>query len=271
MALSWCFSISAFLNEISISLSLSPTHARTQPAMVSKEAARTAVGVLGNVISFVLFMSPLPTFFQICKKGSVEQYSPAPYLGTFINCGLWAVYGLPAVHPHSLLVTSINGAGMAIELVYLLLFIRYCDRKKRLQVMLVMVVELVVVGAVAFLVLTLAHTTKLRSTIVGSIAMLGNVIMYAAPLSVMRLVISTKSVEYMPLSLSLASFANAICWSSYALIGFDPFIMAPNGLGAVFGMAQLILYAIFYRKSKKQQMTESQGKGEMGLNGNSKV
>lgn len=74
---------------------------------------------------------------------------------------------------------------MAIELVYLLLFIRYCDRKKRLQVLLVMVVELVVVGAVAFLVLTLAHTTKLRSTIVGSIAMLGNVIMYAAPLSVM--------------------------------------------------------------------------------------
>ncbi|KAE9451877.1 hypothetical protein C3L33_16221, partial [Rhododendron williamsianum] len=184
-----------------------------------------------NIISFLLFMSPLPTFVQICKKGSVEQYSPAPYLGTFINCGLWAVYGLPAVHPHSLLVTSINGAGMAIELVYLLLFIRYCDRKKRLQVLLVMVVELVVVGAVAFLVLTLAHTTKLRSTIVGSIAMLGNVIMYAAPLSV----------------------------------------MAPNGLGAVFGLAQLILYAIFYSKSKKQQMIESQAKGEMGLNGNPKV
>ncbi|KAF7151885.1 hypothetical protein RHSIM_Rhsim02G0248500 [Rhododendron simsii] len=199
--------------------------------MVSKEAARTAVGVLGNIISFLLFMSPVPTFVQICKKGSVEQYSPAPYLGTFINCGLWAVYGLPAVHPHSLLVTSINGAGMAIELVYLLLFIRYCDRKKRLQVLLVMVVELVVVGVVAFLVLTLAHTTKLRSTIVGSIAMLGNVIMYAAPLSV----------------------------------------MAPNGLGAVFGLAQLILYAIFYSKSKKQQMIEGQDKGEMGLNGNPKV
>ncbi|KAH7841629.1 hypothetical protein Vadar_032327 [Vaccinium darrowii] len=239
--------------------------------MVSKEAARTAVGVVGNIIALLLFLSPVPTFIQICKKGSVEQYSPAPYLGTFVNCCLWVLYGLPMVHPHSFLVASINGAGTAIELVYLLLFIRYCDRKKRLRVVLVMVVEIVVVGAVAFLVLTLAHTTKLRTTIVGSIAMLGNVIMYATPLSVMKLVIMTKSVEYMPLPLSLASFANAVCWSIYAFIGFDPFIIAPNGLGALLGLAQLILYATFYNKSKKQQMIESEGKGEMGLNGNPKV
>ena len=39
-----------------------------------------------------------------------------------------------------------------------------------------------------------------------------------------KIVIQTKSVEYMPLSLSLASLVNAICWTAYALIKFDLYI-----------------------------------------------
>ena len=38
---------------------------------------------------------------------------------------------------------------------------------------------------------------------------------------VQRQVIRTKSVKYMPFSLSLANFANGIVWSIYALIKFD--------------------------------------------------
>ncbi|CAK9169273.1 unnamed protein product [Ilex paraguariensis] len=81
-----------------------------------------------------------------------------------------------------------------------------------------------------------------------------------------KLVIKTKSVEYMPFFLSLASFANGISWTSYALIRFDPFITAPNGMGSLLGLAQLLLYATFY-KSTKVQMAEraQQGKGELGL------
>ncbi|KAI8546171.1 hypothetical protein RHMOL_Rhmol07G0097000 [Rhododendron molle] len=231
---------------------------------VSKEIARTAVGILGNIISIILFLSPLPTFIQICKKGSVEQFSAAPYLATLINCSLWVLYGLPMVHPNRTLVLTINGAGVVIELVYLLLFFRYSDRRKKLRVVGIMLVECVILAALAILVMTLAHTTKVRSTTVGSIALVGNVLMYASPLSVMKMVITTRSVEYMPLSLSLASLANGICWTTYAVIRFDPFIAVPNGLGMVFGLAQLVLYATFYRSTKKQAL-ERQVKWEMGL------
>ncbi|KAG5539504.1 hypothetical protein RHGRI_019899 [Rhododendron griersonianum] len=191
---------------------------------VSKEIARTAVGILGNIISIILFLSPLPTFIQICKKGSVEQFSAAPYLATLINCSLWVLYGLPMVHPNSTLVLTINGAGVVIELVYLLLFLQYSDRRKKLRVVGIMLVECVILAALAILVMTLAHTTKVRSTTVGSIALVGNVLMYASPLSV----------------------------------------MVPNGLGIVFGLAQLVLYATFYRSTKKQAL-ERQVKWEMGL------
>ncbi|GFS38062.1 hypothetical protein Acr_00g0055390 [Actinidia rufa] len=41
---------------------------------------------------------------------------------------------------------------------------------------------------------------------------------------------------------------------------------APNGLGTLFGLVQLILYAIFYKSTERQRM-ERQGKGEIGLGG----
>lgn len=116
----------------------------------------------------------------------MEQYSPAPYLATLINCAFWVLYGLPTVHPHSILVLTINCSGLVIELVYLSLFLIYSERKKRLKLILIMLAEFVFIALFTLLVLTsLAHRPKLRLTIVGSISILGSFIMYASPLLVM--------------------------------------------------------------------------------------
>ncbi|KAI4315554.1 hypothetical protein L6164_028350 [Bauhinia variegata] len=235
--------------------------------MTAADIARTAVGILGNVISAFLFLSPVPTFVRICKKGSVEQYSPVPYLATLANCMVWTLYGLPMVRPNSLLVVTINGAGCVIEIIYVLLFLMYSDRRKRqrLKLLLFLLLELIFVALLSFFALTLLHTHKKRSAVVGTVCILGNIMMYASPLSVMKLVITTKSVEYMPFFLSLASFGNGVAWTTYALIRFDPFITIPNGLGTLFSVAQLILYATYY-KSTKRQMAERKGKSQGDVN-----
>ncbi|XP_024315840.1 bidirectional sugar transporter SWEET6a-like [Brachypodium distachyon] len=74
--------------------------------------------------------------------------------------------------------------------------------------------------------------------------------MYASPLTIMVRVIKTKSVEYMPFFLSLVSFLNGVCWTSYALIKFDLCVTIPNGLGALFG---LVLYACYYKSTPKKE------------------
>ncbi|CAN4077522.1 unnamed protein product [Withania somnifera] len=227
-----------------------------------RDAARFSVGVIGNVIALILFLSPLTTFVRIWKSKSVEQFSPIPYLATFINCGLWVLYGLPWVQPHSILVITINGTGLGIEIVYLMLFLLYSDRKQRIQVILIAIVEIIFAVALTFCVLTFVHETKKRAAVVGSICMVGNILMYASPLSVMKLVIKTKSVEYMPFFLSLFSFLNGVSWTAYALIRFDAYILAPNSLGTVLGLAQLLIYAAYY-KSTKKQIAEREAKGEV--------
>ncbi|KAL6182835.1 hypothetical protein ACLB2K_044247 [Fragaria x ananassa] len=171
----------------------------------------------------------------------------------------WTLYGLPIVHPNSTLVWTINGSGTIIEVVYIILFFIYSDKKKRLMVVLVVALEIIFIGVLTLLVLTLAHTHTKRSLIVGIVSIAFNIMMYASPLTVMKLVITTKSVEYMPFFLSFASFANGVAWTAYALIRFDPFITIPNGLGTVFSLAQLILYATYY-KSTQRQIAERKGR-----------
>lgn len=237
--------------------------------MISATVVRTVVGILGNIISLILFLTPVKTFVKICKKGSVEQFSALPYLATMFNCGMWILYGLPVFHPKSILVLTINGTGFLIEVVFLVLYLVYSDSKKqRLKVGSIMAGELGFIALVGLLVGTLVKSVKQRTTIIGCVCMVGCFLMYAAPLSVMRMVIRTKSVNYMPFLLSLFSFLNGLCWASYAVIGqFDPYLLAPNGLGLLLATAQLILYATYYKSTKAQEteLPVKQNKTEVGL------
>lgn len=115
----------------------------------------------------------------------MEQFSPVPYLATLLQCLLWVVYGIPLVHPHSILVLTINAAGCVIEFTYVVLFLIYSDRKKRLKVFAMLFMETAFVVLVLVLVLTLAHTHERRSLIVGVLCVVFGTIMYVAPLSVM--------------------------------------------------------------------------------------
>ncbi|WCJ26545.1 Bidirectional sugar transporter SWEET4 [Euphorbia peplus] len=242
--------------------------------MVSSDTIRNVIGIIGNVISFFLFLSPLPTYIDIWKKKSVKQYSATPYLATLLNCLVLILYGMPMVHPKNMLIVTINGIGLAIELSYVILFIVFSDKKTRMKVMLILFGELIFISILSVLVLTLAHTTTKRSTIVGCFSVCFSIMMYASPLSIMKLVITTKSVEYMPFFLSFATFCNAAAWGAYALIHFDAFLVVPNGVGAVLAMFQLVLYGVYYKSTKRiieeRKVLEELGLSQVITNGSSK-
>ncbi|XP_077210835.1 bidirectional sugar transporter SWEET6b-like isoform X2 [Tasmannia lanceolata] len=204
-----------------------------------------------------------PTFYKIWKKGSVEQFSPIPYLATLLNCMLWVFYGLPIVHPHSLLVVTINGIGLVLESIYLFMYFLYSTKQQRLRALKFLVAELMFMALIVALVLNLCHTHKQRTLVVGILCVFFGTCMYASPLSVMRMVIETKSSRYMPFYLSLANFLNGVCWTAYALIHFDLFILIPNGLGALLGASQLILYGCYYNSTPKDN--DQKPKAELQL------
>ncbi|KAI4350710.1 hypothetical protein L6164_005139 [Bauhinia variegata] len=214
--------------------------------MVDASVARSGIGILGNIISFGLFLSPTPTFVRIIKKKAVEEFKPDPYLATLLNCAFWVFYGLPFVHPHSILVLTINSVGIAFEIVYLTIFYMYATNKGRKKVALWLVIEIIFFVVIVLVTMLALHGTKNRSLVVGIICDVFNIMMYTAPLTIMAKVIKTKSVKYMPFWLSVANFLNGLCWTVYALLPpFDIYVLISNGLGAISGLVQLILYACY--------------------------
>ncbi|XXG70916.1 hypothetical protein AAC387_Pa07g0284 [Persea americana] len=205
-------------------------------------------GIFGNLTAMFLFLSPVITFRRIISSKSTEDFSGVPYISTMLNCLLSAWYGLPFVSPHNLLVTTINATGAAIESIYVVIFLIYAPKKLKAKMMGLLLLALSVFSAIALISLFALHGKK-RKVFCGFAATIFSICMYASPLAIMRLVVRTKSVEFMPFFLSLFVFLCGTSWFIFGLLGHDPFVAVPNGFGCGLGAIQLILYAI-YRNNK---------------------
>ncbi|NP_001288522.1 bidirectional sugar transporter SWEET16 [Zea mays] len=204
------------------------------------------VGIVGNVISILVFASPIATFRRIVRSRSTEDFRWLPYVTTLLSTSLWTFYGL--LKPGCLLVVTVNGAGAALEAAYVALYLVYAPRETKAKMAKVVVAVNVAFLAAVVAVALLALHGGARLFAVGLLCAALTVGMYAAPLGAMRTVVKTRSVEYMPFSLSFFLFLNGGVWSIYSLLVKDYFIGVPNAIGLVLGTAQLLLY-LAYRKA----------------------
>jgi len=168
-------------------------------------------------------------------------------------------YGLPFVSPNNILVTTINGTGSLIEAIYVVIFLIFAERRIRLRMLGLLGVVTSIFAAVVLISLLALHGNG-RKIFCGLAATVFSICMYASPLSIMvsvtkrrsdrrtraslsifidcvcgvvrcvlvlaqRLVIKTKSVEFMPFLLSLSVFLCGTSWFIYGLLGRDPFVI----------------------------------------------
>ncbi|KAJ1407665.1 SWEET sugar transporter [Sesbania bispinosa] len=139
------------------------------------------VGVIGNIITILMFLSPLKTFLRIIKHRSTEEFSSFPYICTLLQSSLWTYYGIMKIEEY--LVATVNGFGIVVETIYIILFLIYAPRKMRTGI-LVGIMNVGVVGA-AIIATQLALQGEARSGAVGIMAAGLNIVMYASPLVVM--------------------------------------------------------------------------------------
>ncbi|KAH1255163.1 Bidirectional sugar transporter SWEET14 [Glycine max] len=221
---------------------------------ISHETWAFIFGLLGNVISFMVFLAPLPTFYQIYKKKSSEGFQSLPYVVALFSSMLWIYYAL-VKKDASLLLITINSFGCVIETIYLAIFLVYAPSKTRLWTIKLLLM-LNVFGFGGMLLSTLYLTTgSKRLSVIGWICLVFNISVFAAPLCIMKRVIKTRSVEFMPFSLSLSLTINAVMWFFYGLLLKDYYIALPNTLGFLFGIIQMVLYLV-YRNAKPQTLEE---------------
>ncbi|KAF9607681.1 hypothetical protein IFM89_038152 [Coptis chinensis] len=211
-------------------------------------------GLLGNIVSFMVYLAPLPTFYRVYKKKSTEGFHSVPYVVALFSAMLWLYYSF--VNPNGSMLLTINSVGCTIETTYIIVYIIYAPRPAKIfTIKLLLLLNVCVFGLILLCTILFAEGSK-RVTILGWICSAFAVSVFAAPLSVMRLVIKTKSVEFMPISLSFFLTLCAIMWFFYGLLMKDLYVAFPNILGFIFGITQMALY-ICYKDSKPDIVPES--------------
>ncbi|KNA15691.1 hypothetical protein SOVF_095740 [Spinacia oleracea] len=225
-------------------------------------------GILGNIVSFGVFLAPLPTFWRIFKKKSTLGFQSIPYSVALFSCMLLLYYAFLKESNGTMIIT-INSIGCAIEAAYLTVYLIYATKKARVYT--AKLLGLFNVGFLGLIVVTTLvfvrgmddHTMLskggMRESVVGWICGIFSVCVFAAPLSAMRMVIRTKSVEFMPFWLSFSLTLCAIMWFFYGFLIRDFYIALPNVLGFAFGIAQMILYIIYKDSTKKQKNNNNNG------------
>ncbi|KAI4295189.1 hypothetical protein MLD38_040568 [Melastoma candidum] len=209
-------------------------------------------GLLGNITTGLVYLSPLKTFWRIVKRRSTEEFESIPYVFKLLNAYFWTYYGI--VKPDSVVVATVNGFGVVLEISFVVIFLLYAPPRMRVRTAILAVTCDIVFPATAILVTQLKFDRAVQIYVAGLLSAAFSMVAYASPLSAMKTVITTKSVEYMPFLLSFILFVNGGVWTVYAILTKDYFIGIPNGTGFGLGTAQLILYAAYYKPNKKPQV-----------------
>ncbi|XP_030477145.1 bidirectional sugar transporter SWEET9-like [Syzygium oleosum] len=205
--------------------------------------------VYGNIVSFLVFLAPIPTFDTIYKQKSSDGYQSIPYVVALLSASLLLYYGV--LKTNATMIITINAIGIVIELAYLVLFLIYASTKEKMYTAKLMLLFNVGGFGVTMALTILLLKGQHRVNAVGWICVAFSLAVFAAPLSSMRRVIKTKSVEFMPFT---PSFLHALCaatWFLYGLFVNDMLIALPNILGLLFGIIQMLLYMMYKDRNKK--------------------
>ncbi|KAH0689987.1 hypothetical protein KY289_017345 [Solanum tuberosum] len=213
-------------------------------------------GILGNLVSFMVFIAPVPTFYRIVKKKSSEGFHSLPYVVGLFSAMLWIYYAM--VKTNVTLLITINSFGCIAETIYIAIYFTYATKKARMKTLgLVLLLNFGVFGLILFLTQILCQGTK-RTEVIGWICMAFSISVFVAPLSIMGRVIRTKSVEFMPFNLSLALTVSAVMWFLYGLLLKDVYVAVPNIPGMILGVLQMILYGIYRNSNSNNVATEKE-------------
>jgi hypothetical protein len=140
-----------------------------------KDTFQIIAGWIGNALALFFFLSPAIVMWKLIKEEIEHKMIPYILLiANIMNCLLWFIYG---INKDDYQIYGCNGLGGFINVIYLTIFWYFFAEKKIIKYIIYLV------GTYALLIGLWAFFTysKVDNEIVGKIAMVFNIIMYAAP------------------------------------------------------------------------------------------
>lgn len=210
--------------------------------MAIENAAQIASGLsaLGTCVAIALFASQIPMMRTMMKEGDAGSYTKVPtylLLGTTVQ---WMLYALFVQGRWDLF--AVNAIGVAFCVTYVGLFAAYSQGASRRTIMQVGVgiVGAAVLMYVALFKLLPAGVLPSRALIVALVADLVNTAMFASPLQSVHAAVLNLDASRVPALLTLASLLCGLNWSAFGIVIDDYFVAAPNMIGSILSLLQLV-------------------------------
>ncbi|XP_073222415.1 bidirectional sugar transporter SWEET2-like [Cicer arietinum] len=179
------------------------------------------------------------------KWVKINVFKIAIYLFSIELHVVWDTF----ISPNNVLVTTVNSIGAAFQFVYIVLFLVYAEKARKVRMFGLLLAVLGICGIILVGSLKITYSS-MRRMFVGFLSCASLISMFASPLFIIKLVIRTKSLEFMPFCLSLSTFLISASFLLYGLLSDDAFFYVPNEIGTVLAIIQLVLCLISSNESR---------------------
>ncbi|CAK7348243.1 unnamed protein product [Dovyalis caffra] len=122
-------------------------------------------GLLGNAVSLLVYLAPLPTFYRIYKRKSTEEFQSIPYSVALFSAMLTLYYA--TLKTDALMLVTINCTGCVIESIYLIIYLIYAPRSTKMYTLkLFMLFNFGLYALIVLLTSLFSHGSR-RTNVVG--------------------------------------------------------------------------------------------------------
>ena len=203
-------------------------------------------GWVGTAIAIYFYLAPAVPFIKLVNDHlKVNEVPGVLLICSFMNCILWADYGLL---DDTFQVYLANGIGGAITLIWITIFLIYIGKQNLKIALLYIILLMICVGGISYVFYFL-----IDKDITGKVAMIFNILMYAAPGEKIFKVFKTKKYNLIPIFSTIGGFFCSLCWLAFGIYKGDINLIIPNGLGLFFSILQIVVYLIFYCKKRSEE------------------
>ena len=221
-------------------------------------------GWVGSSLALVFYVAPIFPVIKLFKKElTVKEFPGILLTCSFLSCILWGCYGWIG---NKLQVWVANYVGGAITLIWLVIYFIFFAECKIIPSIIYNVILFNFVFEIGFFCFYLdKYVDEL-----GYVAMVFNILMYAAPGDKMLTVIKTKNKDLLPIHSSITGVVCSTCWFMYGIYdNMNPSLMVPNLIGMVCAIMQICVWCYAYKKGgdkKEETQDEERGNEEAGKN-----
>ena len=203
-------------------------------------------GWTGAGLSTYFYLAPAVPFYKLVKEQiKVNEVPGVLLICSFMNCILWTDYGLLR---DTFQIYFANGIGGGITLIWITIYLIFIGKQRIKYALLLILLLMLAIGAISYI-----FYFVINQDITGLVAMVFNVLMYAAPFEKITKVFKTKKYNLIPIFSTIGGFFCSLCWLMFGIYKGDKNLIIPNALGLLCAIAQVVVYYVFYCKKRREE------------------